>query len=196
MSDFTRIISISSLSFLSFFCFHVGVFLWSGHNLKQNGRRTLIYIELLTGFLLLADALAYFYRGNTTVTGYYMVRLSNFFVFICNFSINFFFCLYVCEFIKQSRLNLSLVLHPKTSIKNGIPVQLFIVLVLCVAGVLITIFSQFSKFFYYFDENNLYHRSTFFPLSVGLGLLPGLITFTMFLQNRKKLKITSSTIKK
>ena len=151
MSDFTRIISISSLSFLSFFCFHVGVFLWSGHNLKQNGRRTLIYIELLTGFLLLADALAYFYRGNTTVTGYYMVRLSNFFVFICNFSINFFFCLYVCEFIKQSRLNLSLVLHPKTSIKNGIPVQLFIVLVLCVAGVLITIFSQFSKFFYYFD---------------------------------------------
>ena len=188
MSDFTRIISISSLSFLSFFCFHVGVFLWSGHNLKQNGRRTLIYIELLTGFLLLADALAYFYRGNTTVTGYYMVRLSNFFVFICNFSINFFFCLYVCEFIKKSRLNLSLVLHPKTSIKNGIPVQLFIVLVLCVAGVLITIFSQFSNFFYYFDENNLYHRSTFFPLSVGLGLLPGLITFTMFLQNRKKLK--------
>ena len=188
MSDFTRIISISSLSFLSFFCFQVGVFLWSGHNLKQNGRRTLIFIEWFTGFLLLSDALAYFYRGNTTVTGYYMVRLSNFFVFICNFSINFFFCLYVCEFIKQSRLNLSLVLHPKTSIKNGIPVQLFIVFVLCVAGVLITIFSQFSNFFYYFDENNLYHRSTFFPLSVGLGLLPGLITFTMFLQNRKKLK--------
>ena len=188
MSDFTRIISISSLGFLSFFCFQVGVFLWSGHNLKQNGRRTLIFIEWFTGFLLLADAMAYFYRGNTTVTGYYMVRLSNFFVFICNFSINFFFCLYVCEFIKQSRLNLSLVLHPKTSIKNGIPVQLFIVLVLCVAGVLITIISQFSNFFYYFDENNLYHRSTFFPLSVGLGLLPGLITFTMFLQNRKKLE--------
>lgn len=188
MSDFTRIISISSLSFLSFFCFQVGLFLWSGHNLKQNGRRTLIFIEWFTGFLLLSDALAYFYRGNTTVTGYYMVRLSNFFVFTCNFSINFFFCLYVCEFIKQSRLNLSLVLHPKTSIKNGIPVQLFIVLVLCVAGVLITIFSQFSNFFYYFDESNLYHRSTFFPLSVGLGLLPGLITFTMFLQNRKKLE--------
>ena len=188
MSDFTRIISTSSLIFLSFFCFQAGVFLWSGHNLKQNGRRTLIFIEWFTGFLLLSDALAYFYRGNITVTGYYMVRLSNFFVFICNFSINFFFCLYVCEFIKQSRLNLSLVLHPKTSIKNGIPVQLFIVLVLCVSGVLITIFSQFSNFFYYFDENNLYHRSAFFPLSVGLGLLPGLITFTMFLQNRKKLE--------
>ena len=186
MSDFTRIISISSLIFLSFFCFQVGVFLWSGHNLRQNGRRTLIFIEWFTGFLLLSDALAYFYRGNTTMTGYYMVRLSNFFVFTCNFSINFFFCLYVCEFIKRSRLNLSLVLHPKTSIKNGIPVQLFIVLVLCVSGVLITIFSQFTNFFYYFDENNLYHRSTFFPLSVGLGLLPGLITFTMFLQNRKK----------
>ena len=187
MSDFTRIISIASLAFLSFFCFQVGVFLWSGHNLKQNGRRTLIFIEFFTGFLLLFDALAYFYRGNTSAAGYYMVRLSNFFVFTCNFSVSFFFCFYVCEFIKQSRLSLSLILHPKASIKAGIPVQLFIVLLLCLAGIGLIVFSQFTGFFYYFDENNIYHRSTLFPLSVVLGLLPGLITFTMFLQNKKKL---------
>ncbi|MBO7135306.1 MAG: hypothetical protein J6V73_01630, partial [Spirochaetaceae bacterium] len=187
MTDFTRIISIASLSFISFFCFQVGIFLWSGHTLKQNGRRTLIFIEFFTGFLLLSDALAYIFRGNTSELGWYMVRLSNFFVFICNFSISFFFCFYSCEFIKQSRLSLTLVLHPKSSIKDGIPVQLFIVLFLCVAGICLIAISQFTDLFYYFDQSNIYHRNTLYPVSVVLGLLPGLITLTMLLQNRKKM---------
>lgn len=187
MTGFTRVISISALSFLSFFCFQTGVFLCSGHKLKQNGRRTLIFLEFFTGFLLLWDALAYFYRGNLTEAGYYMVRLSNFFVFVCNASVAFFFCFYACEFIKQKRLNFSIILHPKEAIKEGIPVQLFIVIFLCLLGIVLTIISQFTNLFYYFDEKNIYHRSAFYPLSVLLGLLPGLITLTMFLQNRKKL---------
>ena len=187
MSDITRIISISALMFLSFFCFQAGVFLWSGHQLKQNGRRTLIFIEFFTGFLLLSDALAYIFRGNTSELGYYMVRFSNLFVYICNFSVSFFFCFYVCEFIKKSRLSLTLVLHPGTAVKNGIPVQLFIVLFLCVAGICTIIISQFTNLFYYFDENNLYHRNALFPLGVALGFLPGLITLTVILQNKKKL---------
>ena len=188
MTDFTRIISITCLCILSFFCFQVGVFLWSGHRLKQNGRRSLIFIEIFTGFLLLFDALAYIYRGNTSQLGYYMVRLSNFFVYICNFSISFFFCFYVCEFVKQSRLSLTLILHPSKSVKNGIPVQLFIVLFFCLAGIFITIYSQFTNLFYYFDENNFYHRNTLFPLGVALGFVPGLITLTVILQNKKKLQ--------
>ena len=191
MSDLIRTISISSLIFLSFFCFQVGIFLWSGHQLKQNGRRTLIFVELFTGCMLLFDALAYIFRGNTSAVGWYMVRLSNLFVYICNFSISFFFCFYVCEFIKQSRLSLGLIFHPKTSIKNGIPVQLYVVLFLCVAGICLIVISQFTNLFYYFDENNLYHRNTLFPLGVGLGLLPGLITLTVLLQNRKKMPVNA-----
>ncbi len=186
MTDLTRIISISSLFFLSFFCFQAGTFLCSGHKLKKNGRRTLVFIEFFTGLMLLFDALAYFYWGNTSSAGYYMVRISNFFVFICNSSIPFFVCFYVCEFIKRSRLNFSLLLKPKSSIKNGIPIQLFIVIFFCLVGITFTVVSQFTDFFYFFDENNIYHRNTFYPLSVALGLLPGLITFTMLLQNRKK----------
>lgn len=145
MSDLIRTISISSLCFLSFFCFQVGIFLWSGHQLKQNGRRTLIFIELFTGFMLLFDALAYIFRGNASTLGWYMVRLSNLFVYICNFSISFFFCFYVCEFIKQSRLSLWLIFHPKSSVKNGIPVQLFIVFFLCLAGICLIVISQFTN---------------------------------------------------
>lgn len=78
MTDFTRIISITSLVFLAFFCFQTGLFLCTGHIIKKNSRRTLVIIEFFTGFLLLFDALAYFYRGNITNTGWHMVRLSNF----------------------------------------------------------------------------------------------------------------------
>jgi len=188
MTELTKIISISTLLFLALSCFQAGIFLCSGPNLKQNNRRTLIFIEFFTGFLLLFDALAYIYRGNISTSGWYMVRICNFLVFICNSSAAFFFCFYVCEFIKQSRLSFSLLLTPKSSIrKEGIPVQLFIVLFLCILGALLTTVSQFTNLFYYFDENNIYHRNTFYPISVSLGFLPGLITLTMFFQNRKKL---------
>ncbi len=90
MTDLTRTISISSLVFLSFFCFQVGVFLWSGHKLRQNGRRTLIFIEFFTGFLLIFDALAYFYRGNTSAAGYYMVRAAIFLSLYAIFQFLFF----------------------------------------------------------------------------------------------------------
>ena len=187
MTDFTKIVNTTILFVLSGFCFQTGIFLCSGHLFKQNARRTLVFIDFFTGFLLLFDALAYIYRGNSSPLGYYMVRLSNFFVFIGNFSASFFFCFYVCEFIKQSRLSFSLILNPRSSVKDGIPVQLFIVFFICLFGILLTVVSQFTHIFYYFDEQNLYHRSTLYPVSTILGLLPSLITLTMLVQNRKKL---------
>ena len=187
MTDITRIISITTLIFLSILCFQVGIFLCSGHKFNKNGRRTLILIEFLSGFLLLSDALAYLFRGNTSEIGYYMVRISNFLVFICNYSISFFVCFYICEFIKQTRLNFSIFKHPRLAVKEGLPAQIFSIFTFCIIGIILTIISQFTELFYFFDDNNIYHRSTLYPLSVVLGLLPALITFTMLLQNRKKL---------
>ena len=183
MTDFTRIISISSLLCLSFPCF-LAFFFCARY---KNARHTLTLIEFLTGFLLVSDALAYFFRGNTSTAGYYMVRLANFFVFACNFSIPFFICVYVCTLITKTHLKPSFILNPKASIKNGIPFQVFLVFVLCLSGILLLIASQFANIFYSFDENNLYKRDVLYPLSVALGLLPGLITLTMLIHHRKKL---------
>lgn len=187
MTDFTKILSISFLFFFSFFCFQMGIFLWSGHSFKQSGRRTLILVNFFTGFLLLFDALAYLFRGNTSELGFYIVRVSNFLVFLCNSSASFLICFYICELINQSRLSFSILLKPKACIKNGIPLQLYIVLLMSSIGIFLIIVSQFTDIFYYFDENNIYHRNTFYPVSVVLGLLPGLITFTMLLQNKNKM---------
>ena len=107
MSDTVRIISVVILVALAFFCFQVGIFLCSGHKIKENSRRTLVLIEIVTGFLLAFDALAYFFRGNPGAVGYYMVRTSNFLVFFLNYAAAFFFCFYSCEFIKGASKNFS-----------------------------------------------------------------------------------------
>ena len=188
MNDTIRIISIVMLLGLAFFCLQVGVFLLSGHRLKNNSRRTLILIQIITGILLIFDGLAYIFRGNTTPTGFFIVRVSNFLVFALNYVATFFFCFYSSEFIKSEYLEFKVLRSPRASVKNGIPVHLYIVFFTCLIGIILTVISQFTNLFYYFDENNLYHRSALFPLSVVLGLLPGLITMMMIIQSKKVLQ--------
>ena len=188
MSDTVRIISIVILLGLAFLCLQVGVFLLSGHKLRNNSRRTLILIQIITGLLLVCDALAYIFRGNVSRTGYFMVRASNFMVFILNYVATFFFCFYSVEFIKSDILEFKILRTPIASIKKGIPVHLFVVLFICLSGIILTVISQFTDLFYYFDEGNLYHRSALYPISIVLGFLPGLITLAMLFQYKKFLQ--------
>ena len=188
MSETIRLICIVILFGLAFFCLQVGVFLLSGHKLKNNSRRTLILLQFITGLLLIFDALAYIFRGHSSQTGFYMVRISNFMVFTLNYFIAFFFCFYSAEFIKSDLLDFKILVTPRTSIKNGVPVHLYIVFYTCLLGIILTCVSQFTNLFYYFDEGNFYHRSALYPLSVVLGLLPGLITLVMLFQSKKVLQ--------
>ena len=188
MSDTIRLVSIVILFGLAFFCLQVGVFLLSGHKFKNNSRRTLILIQIITGLLLACDALAYIFRGNCSQVGFYMVRISNFMVFAMNYVLTFLFCFYSVEFIKSDVLDFKILCSPRKAVKSGIPVHIFIVLFICFAGFSLTVVSQFTNLFYYFDDANLYHRSALYPLSVVLGLLPGLITLVMLFQSKKRLQ--------
>ena len=187
MSDTIRIISIVILSGLAFFCLQVGVFLLSGHKLKSNSRRTLILLQFITALLLTFDVMAYIFRGTDQV-GYYMVRISNFMVFALNYFTTFFFCFYSAEFINSDLLDFKILRSPRSAIKSGIPAHLFIVFYICLIGLILTIVSQFTNLFYYFDDANLYHRSSLYPLSVVLGLTPGLITLAMIFQSKRILQ--------
>lgn len=188
MNDSIRTISIVVLFGLAFFSLQGGIFLMSGHKLKTNSRRTLIMLQIITGILLFFDALAYVFRGNTTSVGFFMVRISNFIVFALNYFITFFYCFYSAEFIKSDLLEFKIFRSPKDAVKNGIPIHLFIVFYICLAGIVLTIVNQYTDLFYYIDKNNIYHRSALYPLSVVLGLSPGLITIVMIFQSKKVLK--------
>lgn len=188
MSDTIRTVSIVMLSGLSFFCLQSGVFLLSGHKYKNNSRRTLILLQFITSLLLACDSLSYIFRGSTLGVGFYIVRISNFLVFALNYFSTFFFCFYSAEFIKCELLDFKVLFKPRSSVKNGIPVHLYIVFYICLIGIILTIISQFTNLFYYFDEANLYHRSSLYPVSIVIGLSPGLITWAMLFQSKKRLQ--------
>ena len=188
MNDSIRTISIIVLSGLAFFCLQSGVFLLSGHKYKNNSRRTLVLLQFITALLLGCDALAYVFRGSLTGAGFYIVRISNFLVFALNYFTTFFFCFYSAEFIKSDVLDFKVLFKPGKSILNGVPAHLYIVFYICLIGIILTIVSQFTDLFYYFDEANLYHRSALYPLSIVIGLSPGIITWVMLFQSHKVLQ--------
>ena len=188
MSDTVRTVSIVMLSGLAFFCLQVGVFLLSGHKFKNNSRRTLILLQFITALLLFCDALAYIFRGSTYGVGFFIVRISNFLVFALNYFSTFFFCFYCAEFIKSDVLDFKVLCKPRAAIKDGVPVHLYIVLYICLIGIILTIVSQFTGLYYYFDEANNYHRSSLYPVSIVFGLSPGLITWVMLFQYKKNLQ--------
>ena len=188
MNDTVRIVSIVTLFGLAFFCLQVGVFLLSGHKFKDNSRRTLILLQVVTGLLLVFDALAYVFRGNVGQIGFYIVRVSNFMVYALSYVNTFLFCFYSAEFIKSELLEFKILVTPRFGVKNGVPPHLYVVFYICLVGIILTVASQFTNLFYYFDEEGYYHRSALYSLSVVLGLLPGLITLVMISQSRKLLQ--------
>ncbi len=188
MNYTVKIISIVILFGLAFFCLQAGVFLLTCHKLKNSGRRTLVLIQFITGSLLIFDALAYIFRGNTSQLGFYMVRLSNFMVFFLNYISPTLFCFYSVEFIKSEFLEFKLLCSPIPSVKKGIPPHLFVVFFICLIGLILTVISQFTNIFYYFNEENFYHRSELYPLAIALGFLTGLISLVMIFQSKKVLQ--------
>lgn len=109
-------------------------------------------------------------------------------VYALSYVNTFFFCFYSAEFIKSDLLEFKVLRMPRTGVKNGVPPHLHVVFYICIVGIILTVASQFTNLFYYFDEEGYSHRSALYSLSVVLGLLPGLITLVMIFQSRKLLQ--------
>lgn len=56
-------------------------------------------MQLSTAILLCSDAFAWEFRGKPGITGYYIVRISNFLVFAASDVILFFFHAYICTYL-------------------------------------------------------------------------------------------------
>lgn len=65
-------------------------------NFEKEKRRWMLLMQISSAILLLSDAFAWGYRGESSSTGYMMVRVSNFFVFFLSDVIMGFFHGYVC----------------------------------------------------------------------------------------------------
>ena len=141
--------------------------------LEKRKRWTLIGMEVIAFFLLWFDRLAYIYSGDTSSKGYVMVRLSNFMVFfltstiVAGLNLYIWDCLTTTGGIKECPLLLKIV-------KWG-----------SVIGMCLAIVSAFTGLYYYFDENNVYHRGPGFLIAYIIPIICPILQYIIIRQYKK-----------
>lgn len=172
-------IHIAFLIWGGIFCLIAALCLFFTRRVLPGKNKLLMYMELSTALLLFMDALAWAYRGYPGKVGYYMVRISNFIVFLDSDWILFLFHSYVCWHI----------FGEESAEKK--PRRVKLVYWICAAGMGLVVFSQFTDLYYYFDADNFYHRNSMFPLSLAVCLVSMVLELSLLIQYRSRMKYTA-----
>ena len=159
------------------FCLVGGVsLLLTGTKKGETGRRYSICMEFTGGMMLIADALAWLFRGMPGVIPRLMVYAGNFLSFLGNYWLPVILLLYICACFEDGKGDEYLAwLMP-------------FVMVVSIFNTLLLIISQFNGMLYYIDEDNVYHRGSFLYFSwlfTGMSLAAFLL---LLIKERKSLK--------
>lgn len=131
----------------------------------------LFWIFIANSVLLLCDSCAWMFRGDSGALGFYMVRISNFLVFALGYVLINFFMQYVGIFIEKKRRCYKYITAAVKTVST--------------LGLLILIISQYTHWYYYFDENNFYHRNILFPISQFSGIVNIGLMYALIISHRK-----------
>ena len=94
-----RSIHISLEIWGAIFCLIAAICIFYSRSLKKRRRALILLMQLSTAFLLSMDACAWGFRGYPGDLGFYMVRISNFLVFLMSDIILLLFHDYVCSYV-------------------------------------------------------------------------------------------------
>ena len=147
-------------------------------NFDKEKRKWILHMLMATAVLLMSDAIAWGYRGNGGTLGYYMVRISNFLVFLFSDVIMALFHGYVCCCL-FSESNVE-----KT---KNVKIQVKAVYVIALIAMGLVILTQFTGLYYTFDANNLYHRSKYYFMALVLPMIGMIIDCNLIIQYRKQI---------
>ena len=164
---------------LSGMCGVIAIFVLLMKSLPKKRRHALLAVEICAMFIMIADCLAYAYRGELTEIAYYVVRISNFVVFFLNIGILYAFNAYLTN------------LYEDTNNDKGFK-RLKVVDYLGVAGTVMLVVSQFTGFYYTINESNLYVRGPGFIVCYLIPAAMLIIQITVIIDNFKKLNRTMS----
>lgn len=173
MTDLIRAHQLDIMLFLCGGCGMLILLLFMTKSLTKKRKRDIILMEIMALLLLWFDRLAYIYAGVPGSMGYYMVRISNFMVFFLTPGIAFGFYRYM-----------SGVLTTEGKV-SSLPKRMNAVGVISVIGMLLAVVSAFTGLYYYFDENNLYHRGRGFLIAYIIPVVATFIMYTVAIQYRK-----------
>lgn len=161
----------------SLFCLILAVAVYLIGDKKAKETSNLILIQLSSAIVLVCDAIAWVYRGNTTQIGYYAVRISNFLCFVINYINLMLYTRYIKVCIqKKEKLNRYCAYLIKT------------VYLITIIGIVLVVISQFNHMFYNFDASNRYYRGQWCWLLQVIGIIGLLIDLIVLLCYRRRLK--------
>ena len=175
MTEFLRNHQLNIMMGLSSICAIIVVFAVITTTLPKKRKLILIYFEAAAGLLLFFDRFAYIYRGDVSVTGYWMVRISNFMVFFLTVCAAHAFNLYMVDVCKNDmRL-------------PSVPKRMYLAELMVVIGWTLIVVSQFTGFYYTFDEMNRYQRGQGFLVCYVMPMLIMIVQLSVTIQYYRKM---------
>ena len=132
-------------------------------------------LGLLTfAFILnISDAGAYFFRGNTSTLGFFMVRITNFLTFACAYGFMYFGIRYFHH----------AVIKRNGSINHSARRFMFVI---SGCGFALLLLAQAIPFYYTFDEQNRYYRLSLYPVSMIAPCIVMLLLFVLVIRNMSR----------
>ncbi|MBR1883433.1 MAG: HD-GYP domain-containing protein [Clostridia bacterium] len=143
---------------------------------KSFGRKRkfiFVFISMSSMLLLIFDRYSYMYSGDTSQIGFMMTRMSNFLGYVFILCIILGYNEYLQELLSESSYNSRILKYVR---------------ILFVFGIGMAIFSQFTGFYYYFDENNRYVRGEGFFISYIFPLGGLICQLLVIMKNNRLLK--------
>ena len=177
MFDLIRTYQMDIMLALCAVCLTIAALLLFTRFLPKRRKLVMINMEVVATLLLAFDRLAYIYSGDVSRTGWFMVRISNFMVFFLTSAIVFGFDLFLIDLLTTG----------EDSIRDSAPFRLKVVGIIAVIGMLLAIISAFTGLYYYFDDQNKYHRGAGFLIAYIIPVACPIVQYTVVRQYRKKL---------
>ena len=95
--EFLRQHQLSIMLFLSGTCTVLAILSFFTSSMPKKRRRALTLLEVYAALLLFMDRFAYMFRGDPSTLGWWIVRISNFSVYLFSICILHAFTLYLCD---------------------------------------------------------------------------------------------------
>ncbi|MBP5695681.1 MAG: HD domain-containing protein [Treponema sp.] len=168
------------------FCFIASAIIALSKGIKKGRKIILICIEHSAGSLLFMDAIAWAFRGHIGTLGHYAVTISNFLVFLFSYVVGLWYSAYVISYVFPEKLTPKNFFVPAGKVK--LPAMFYVAIWSSLAGIVLTVITQFTGFLYYIDGINLYHRNTMYPTGLFVGMIPVAADFLILLKYRKKIQ--------
>ena len=156
-------------------CGIMSLFVYMTNTMSKRRKFALMLLEISAVFLLISDRRAYIYRGDPSDLGWVMVRLSNFLVFFLTLVVIYAFNLYMID------------LYTHEAGLDKIPKRLKAVKIMALVGMALVVISQFTGFYYTFDEMNLYQRAPGFIVCYVIPLSILVLQMSVIIQYYKRL---------